>query len=262
MTTVERKETGLSGYVGFETITEQIEKKFLKRGFQLNIMVVGETGLGKSTLINTLFSAHLVDSKGRRLVSEPIHKTLDINSATHNITENGVKLKLTIVDTPGFGDQVNNDNCWEGIIKYLKDQHAAYLRKELTASRNRFIDDTRVHCCLFFIAPTGHSLKPIDILVLKKLTEVVNVVPVIAKSDSLTPEERQAFKQRIKEEFVHHDIKLYPYDSPEDEEEDIELNKSIRELIPFAVVGSEKDVIIDEKPVRGRRNRWGVINGK
>lgn len=42
------------------------------------------------------------------------------------------------------------------------------------------------------------SLKPIDIVVLKKLSEVVNVVPVIAKSDSLTTEERDAFKQRVR----------------------------------------------------------------
>lgn len=41
------------------------------------------------------------------------------------------------------------------------------------------------------------SLKPIDVVVLKKLSEVVNVVPVIAKSDSLTTEERDAFKQRV-----------------------------------------------------------------
>ena len=43
----------------------------------------------------------------------------------------------------------------------------------------------------------NQSLKPLDILVLKKLSEVVNVVPVIAKSDSLTIEERLAFKQRV-----------------------------------------------------------------
>jgi hypothetical protein len=33
--------------------------------------------------------------------------------------------------------------------------------------------------------------------VLRKLSEVVNVVPVIAKSDSLTLEERSAFKERV-----------------------------------------------------------------
>lgn len=46
---------------------------------------------------------------------------------------------------------------WEPIIKYIKDQHSAYLRKELTATRDRYIQDTRVHCCLFFIGPTGHA---------------------------------------------------------------------------------------------------------
>lgn len=44
----------------------------------------------------------------------------------------------------------------------------------------------------------NYSLKQIDIIVLKKLVEVVNVVPVIAKSDSLTPEERVEFKKRVK----------------------------------------------------------------
>ena len=31
-------------------------------------------------------------------------------------------------------------------------------------------------------------------------------------------------------------------------------------MIPFAVVGSEQSVIIDGKSVRGRKNRWGVVN--
>ena len=86
---------------------------------------------------------------------------------------------------------------WDPIIKYIKDQHSAYLRKELTAMRDRHIQDTRIHCALFFINPTGHSLRAIDIIVMKKLSEVVNVVPVIAKSDSLTLEEREAFKQKV-----------------------------------------------------------------
>lgn len=82
-------------------------------------------------------------------------------------------------------------------MKYIKDQHSAYLRKELTAMRDRYIQDTRIHCCLYFISPTGHSLRAIDVIVMKKLSEVVNVVPVIAKADSLTLEEREAFKQKV-----------------------------------------------------------------
>lgn len=88
---------------------------------------------------------------------------------------------------------------WDAIIKYIKDQHSAYLRKELTAQRERYIQDTRIHCCLYFINPTGHSLRPVDVIVMKKLSDVVNVVPVIAKSDSMTLEERDRFKAKVRD---------------------------------------------------------------
>ena len=66
---------------------------------------------------------------------------------------------------------------------------------------------------------------------------------------------------QIKEEMAFHNINLYPYQSEEDDEQDAALNESIQDLIPFAVVGSEKTIIVDGKSVRGRQNRWGVING-
>jgi septin 3/9/12 len=260
MATAAVEEIRAASYVGFDSITRQIEHKLLKRGFQFNVMVVGQTGLGKSTLINTIFASHLVDSKGRLDAVEPVRQTTEIQAVSHVIVENGVRLRLNIVDTPGYGDQINNDQCWDPIIKYIKDQHSAYLRKELTAMRDRYIQDTRIHCCLYFISPTGHSLRAIDVIVLKKLSEVVNVVPVIAKSDSLTLPEREAFKQKIREELVYHNIRLYPFDTEENDTEELQLNESIRDMIPFAVVGSERNVIIDGKTVRGRKNRWGVIN--
>ncbi|KAG8624707.1 hypothetical protein KVT40_007774 [Elsinoe batatas] len=247
-------------HVGFDTITTQIEKKLLKRGFQFNVICVGQTGLGKSTLINTIFASHLVDSKGRMNPAETIRSTTEIHPVSHIIEENGVKLRLNIVDTPGFGDLVNNDRCWDPIVKYIKDQHSAYLRKELTAQRERYIQDTRIHCCLYFIDPTGHALKPIDIVVLKKLCEIVNVVPIIAKSDSLTLDERQAFKDRIRDEFAFHNIRMFPYDSDEYDREENELNQQIKSTVPFAVVGSEKTITVNGRAVRGRQNRWGVIN--
>ncbi|KAK9367241.1 Septin-domain-containing protein [Lipomyces kononenkoae] len=247
-------------YVGFDSITGQIEKKLLKRGFQFNIMCVGQTGLGKTTLINTIFASHLLDSKGRLSPTEPNRSTTEIQTVSHTIEENGVRLHLNIVDTPGYGDKVNNDRCWDPIVKYIKDQHSAYLRKELTAQRERYIVDTRIHCCLFFIQPTGHSLRPLDIVVLKKLMDICNVVPVIAKSDALTVEEQAAFKERIREEFAFHHIKMYPYDNDLLDEDERAMNSHIRNMIPFAVVGSEKDIVVDGKVVRGRKSRWGLIN--
>ncbi|EPX74652.1 septin Spn2 [Schizosaccharomyces octosporus yFS286] len=250
----------LNNYVGFDSITSQINRKLVRRGFQFNVMVVGPSGSGKSTLVNTLFSAHLMNSKGRVDIQTPYRQTTEINVTSHVVQENRVQLQLNLIDTPGYGDQINNDKCWEPIIKYIRDQHSSYLRRELNSHREKRLQDTRVHCCLFFIRPTGHSLRPIDIAVLKRLTEIVNVVPVIAKSDSLTLEERAAFKQQIREEITKHDINLYPYDSDDIDDEELNLNAAVRNLIPFAVVGSEKEIVVDGKHIRGRQNRWGIVN--
>lgn len=144
------------------------------------------------------------------------------------VEENGVRLQLNIVDTPGYGDKVNNERCWDPVVKYIKDQHSAYLRKELTAQRERHIPDTRIHCCLFFIQPSGHSLKPIDVVVLKKLTDITNIVPVIAKSDALTPDELMGFKERIREEFAANGLKMYPYDSELLDEDERMMNAHVR----------------------------------
>lgn len=60
------------------------------------------------------------------------------------------------------------------------------------------IVDNRVHACVYFIQPTGHSLKPLDIEVMRRLHTKVNLIPVIAKSDTLTDEEIALFKQRVR----------------------------------------------------------------
>ncbi|ODV62614.1 septin CDC10 [Ascoidea rubescens DSM 1968] len=247
-------------YVGFDTITSQIEQRLLKRGFQFNVMVVGHSGLGKTTLINTLFASHLTESSGRKSSTESIEKTAEIKVTSHTLLEEKVKLNINVIDTPGFGDQVNNDRCWEPIVKYIKEQHSQYLRKELTAQREKHIKDTRVHCVLYFIAPNGIGLKPLDIAVLKRLTEIANVVPIIAKSDSLTLEERANFKHVLQDEFKYHNFNFYPYNTDDLYEQEKNLNDNIKSIIPFAIVGSEEEISIGERAFRGRRTRWGVIN--
>lgn len=73
------------------------------------LMVVGESGLGKSTLINTLFNNDLYAQRKEVDPSHDVPKTVDIQALSVDIEENGVKLKLTIVDTPGYGDFINNE---------------------------------------------------------------------------------------------------------------------------------------------------------
>ena len=155
---------------------------------------------------------------------------------------------------------INNEHCWEPIVKYIKDQYSIYLRKELTAVRERHIPDTRVHAVLFFIDPSGHSLRSIDIQVLKKLGDIANVIPVIAKADALTLGERELFKKRIRASLQSNGIRVYPFDHEDHDDEDRELNTLVQSLLPFAVVTAEKTVEVDGRPVRVRQVGSGLIN--
>eukprot|EP00835_Amoeboradix_gromovi_P000033 NODE_1_length_95616_cov_0.657642.p33 type:complete len:320 gc:universal NODE_1_length_95616_cov_0.657642:23790-24749(+) len=264
--------------VGIDTYPSQLQSKLKLRGFNFNIMVVGSSGLGKTTFINSLFNSNLVKHESHLDESG----TTQIKIHNFTLTENGINMHLNLIDTPGFGLGINNENAMENILKYIKEQYTLYLRRELTAAREKFILDTRVHAILYFISPSGHSLKPLDILALKLLGDICNVIPVIAKSDALTGDERIAFKKRVQEEFQFHGIRLYPYDSDpyhidkdksrlEDEdlqkilEDQVTLNQKYRDLMPFAIIGSELLVPIDgkegSKMVRGRKTYWGgVIN--
>lgn len=48
-------------------------------------------------------------------------------------------------------------NSWEPIEKYINEQYEKFLKEEVNIARKKRIPDTRVHCCLYFISPTGHS---------------------------------------------------------------------------------------------------------
>uniref|UniRef100_A0A8C9VUN6 Septin 9 n=1 Tax=Scleropages formosus TaxID=113540 RepID=A0A8C9VUN6_SCLFO len=246
-------------YVGIDAILEQMRKKAMKQGFELNIMVVGQSGLGKSTLMNTLFKSKVSRKSTLDTPEERIPKTIEIKSISHDIEEKGVRMKLTVIDTPGFGDQINNENCWQPIMKFINDQYEQYLQEEININRKKRIPDSRVHCCIYFIPPTGHCLRPLDVEFMRHLSKVVNIVPVIAKADTLTLEERDFFKKKIREELRANGIDVYPQKEFDEDAEDRVTNERIREMIPFAVVGSDQEYQVNGRRLLGRKTKWGTI---
>lgn len=251
----------LTGYVGFANLPNQWHRKSVRKGFNFNVMVVGESGLGKSTLVNTLFNTSLYPPKEPTTPSHDIiPKTVSIQSTSANIEENGVRLRLTVVDTPGFGDFVNNDDSWRPIVENIEQRFDAYLEAENKVNRTNIIDN-RIHACVYFIQPTGHSLKPLDIEVMRRLHTKVNLIPVVAKADTLTDEEVALFKQRILADIQHHRIQIFEGPRYElDDEETIAENQEIMSKVPFAVVGANSEVTTaDKRKVRGRNYPWGII---
>lgn len=249
-------------YVGFANLPNQVHRKSVKRGFEFTLMVVGESGLGKSTLVDSLFLTSLYSEREILSSVNRIKRTVSVSQSTVEIEEKGVKLKLTVVDTPGFGDSIDNGDSWSPIVNYIDEQYEAYLRDESGLNRRNIIDN-RVHCCLYFINPVGHGLKPLDISVMKCLHDKVNIVPVIAKADTLTKKEVKDLKQRILREIYENQIQIYQFpeaDEEEDDEEFIAVNKELKSSVPFAVVGSNTVYEVNGKKVRGRIYPWGVVD--
>ncbi|XP_057324720.1 septin-7 isoform X2 [Microplitis mediator] len=243
------------GYVGFANLPNQVYRKAVKKGFEFTLMVVGESGLGKSTLINSLFLTDVYSAEypGPSL---RVKKTVAVETSKVLLNENGVNLTLTVVDTPGFGDAVDNSNCWVPVIEYIESKYEEFLNAESRVVRKQ-IPDSRVHCCLYFVAPSGHGLKPLDVEFMQRLHDKVNIIPIIAKADTMTPEECGQFKKQILNEIAQHKIKIYEFPELEEEEEN-KFHKLLRDRVPFAVVGANTVIDVDGKKVRGRKYPWGV----
>ncbi|KAJ7309682.1 hypothetical protein JRQ81_007741 [Phrynocephalus forsythii] len=220
----------------------------------------GESGLGKSTLINSLFLTDLYPERYIPGAAEKIERTVQIEASTVEIEERGVKLRLTVVDTPGYGDAINSQDCFKTIIHYIDNQFERYLHDESGLNR-RHIVDNRVHCCFYFISPFGHGLRPVDVEFMKALHEKVNIVPLIAKADCLIPSEIKKLKERIREEIDKFGIKVYQFpECDSDEDEDFkQQDRELKESAPFAVIGSNTVVEAKGQRVRGRLYPWGIV---
>ncbi|CDK24593.1 unnamed protein product [Kuraishia capsulata CBS 1993] len=269
-------------------------QKDQRRGIKFTMMICGSSGTGKTTFVNALMDQQVVPHKFQGY-SGDIPKTLTfanvsgaivdaasverhfdptlaheepgiaITETTVDIVdEDDSKLMLSIIDTPGFGENIDNEICYSEIVHYLRQQFDSVLAEETRVKRNPRFEDTRVHVCLYFITPTGHGLRELDVVTMKKLSKYVNVIPIIGRADSFKPSELIQFKRSIIEDIERFNIPIFQfsYDEEEDDVETVDENKFLSSLQPFAVVSSEKTFEVDGVTVRGRQYPWGIVNAE
>lgn len=123
------------------------------------------------------------------------------------------------------------------------------LDEELRINRNPHKQDSRVHVAIYFIRPTSKGLNEFDISVLQTISEKVNVIPVIGKSDTLTEDELALNKRLINEHIRLHNINIYNF---EDDEEEYQL---IQDKLPFSMICSSEI----EQGNHVRNYPWGKL---
>ncbi|CAF3232955.1 unnamed protein product [Rotaria socialis] len=249
-------------FIGFGNLPNQIHRKLAKRGFELTLMVVGESGLGKTTLINSLFQRDLHSQQHlSNAAPEQLYSSIKIEPSTIDIEECGVKVRLTIINTPGYGDSINCTDNYKSILNYIDNQFELYFDAESGLNR-RSISDNRVHCLFYFISSLARGLKPLDIECMKALHHKVNIIPIIAKADALTSDELIQMKQNIIEQIHGHHIQIYQIpDCDADEDEELkEKNIQLKSCLPFAIISSTQCFEAKGKQIYGRIYPWGLID--
>jgi septin family protein len=91
-------------------------------------------------------------------------------------------------------------NSVDLVANHVKQQHLqwnSYVRTRRNAGLEIDMSlDTRFDICLYFISP--HRYRGIDIKYVEALRKYVNVIPLLARSDSMSVEELATFRPTIR----------------------------------------------------------------
>lgn len=107
-------------------------------------LALGETGIGKSTLMDTLFNTNFENFE-----SSHFEPQVKLRAQTYDLQESNVRLRLTVVNTVGFGDQMNKQERWEeeSVCECVIDSEEEWQAQQVES----LSDDERVNHCLVIL---------------------------------------------------------------------------------------------------------------
>lgn len=223
------------------------------------MLLIGENGIGKRTFINTLCKQNYFgdDSLEDIGLGTTEKVNLDVKTEILNINEpDSIPIKLQFSITKNFGFNIQNYNNSHQIIQFIETIYQTILDQEQKIDRNVNFEDNRIHIGIYFIKPNGKGLNELDIECMKAVSERINLIPVIAKNDSLTIDELKLNKELITNDIKRNKINIYNLHSHGfSEEEDIFLNY-LQSKLPFSVISSK---LTDENGNFIRKNASGII---
>lgn len=163
-----------------QKVMEAVKKEF-KDLSKLNVMILGKTGAGKSTLINNMFSEKLADTGVGKPVTQQIRKIEKPD------------FPLSIYDTPGL--ELSGDNVVQNLINDV-----------ISEIKNGVIsgDISRaIHCVWYCVSTPSHRIEEAEIQFLKDLnksTELYHIPIIVVLTQSYSKSDAKELKQVIEKE--------------------------------------------------------------
>uniref|UniRef100_A0A672QSB6 Septin n=1 Tax=Sinocyclocheilus grahami TaxID=75366 RepID=A0A672QSB6_SINGR len=225
----EKRNLSLGGHVGFDSLPDQLVSKSVTQGFCFNILCVGETGIGKSTLMNTLFNTMFENEEASHY-----QNGVYLRPRTYDLQESNVHLKLTIVDTVGFGDQINKEERYKNYVNVYFIAFVYYIFYLIKIKFIANVSDMHKHV---YIRWTGRSVSRDPNLGSPNRNSATLTRPLTKYELNSVPDVNVYF------------IAFYL----------IKITFIANAHLPFAVVGSVEEVKVGNKTVRARQYPWGVV---
>ncbi|KAL8872133.1 MAG: hypothetical protein Q9174_002179 [Haloplaca sp. 1 TL-2023] len=131
---------------------------------------------------------------------------LDQNEGLHGrkgAEEPVLERNLCFVDTPGYSRGLSMNEDIQDVVSYIE----AQLPRSLTATASTHKDlirmlsghgGSQVHLVLYLF---GHEIRPADIDYVYQLSQITNVIPLIARADTLEPADLEDLKSSISDEL-------------------------------------------------------------
>ena len=151
----------------------------------LSVIVIGQSGVGKSTLINGMLNEELAKRGGPEIVTKENEPFKSKNMPF-----------LRLIDTRGIELNIENgpNNILRNAINYIN-QEKSRIENE---NRNNYSD--YIHCIWYCVSNNGISEKEIEII--QKLKNIENSIPIILVYTNAQNEEiYKSVNLKIKEKF-------------------------------------------------------------
>ena len=187
-----------------EGLKQQTLKQLRENGESITIMVCGESGLGKTSLLSSLFHTELV------WPNAPTSGSATPRIAEQNVVFDleGMPFSARLIDTPGYDVDLHKEfavvsgRLDAGFRKLLQQERRIRRKpKDSHTTTNQCVD-----VVLYFFAP--HRCKRADMKLLKRLQGKVSIVPVLAKADSMTADELAAFRVEVTQALEKNKISI------------------------------------------------------
>ncbi|CAD8205746.1 unnamed protein product [Paramecium octaurelia] len=226
----------------------------------LNLLIAGQSGSGKSTFVDALLNKKPIarQYQGNSSQTNQVQESMGVIEYENQI------VYLNIFDAKGF--QKNDQKEWFKEIRHFIDQKFktqirrnkyAYLNKTLYSQVSKLVNDERIHLCLYFLSGPAYFNE--DILYLQKLSNLVNVIPILARGDQYTKSEVLELKLRYNKTFKEFKIDIYDCLKINDEQFKQQLMQGeFGQCSPFMIIASTYEYYNDQgKKIQGRQYPWG-----